>query len=73
MEIPLVRHFRHVARGNLGLGGREARNSMVQMSLSHRLQAKINADISLRHSRHTSNTGGNYRENGVSAAVTVAF
>jgi len=53
--------------------GREDRNSLLSVSLSHQLQTNMGADISLRHSRHTSNTGGNYRENGVSAALTVAF
>lgn len=53
--------------------GRADRNSVVSATLSHQLQTNIGADISLRHSRHTSNAGGNYRENGVSAALTVAF
>ena len=77
-------NWRMSARGGLSVGashnrvqslstGREDRNSMLRVSLSHQLQANIGADISLRHSRHTSNTGGNYRENGVSAALTVAF
>jgi uncharacterized protein (PEP-CTERM system associated) len=77
-------NWRMSARGGLTVGashnrvqslstGREDRNSMLRVSLSHQLQANISADVSLRHSRHTSNTGGNYRENGVSAAVTVAF
>jgi uncharacterized protein (PEP-CTERM system associated) len=77
-------NWRMSARGGLAVGvshnrvaslstGREDRNSMLRVSLSHQLQANIGAEVSLRHSRHTSNTGGNYREKGVSAAVTVAF
>ena len=76
--------WRMSARGGLAVGashnrvqslstGREDRNSTVRVSLSHQLQANIGAELSLRHSRHASNTGGNYRENGASAALTVAF
>ncbi|HEX8406036.1 MAG TPA: TIGR03016 family PEP-CTERM system-associated outer membrane protein [Duganella sp.] len=53
--------------------GREDRNSVLSATLSHQLRTNIGADVGLRHSRHTSNAGGNYRENGVSAALTVAF
>jgi uncharacterized protein (PEP-CTERM system associated) len=53
--------------------GREDRNSVLSVMLSHQLQTNIGADVSLRHNLHTSNAGGNYRENGVSAALTVAF
>jgi uncharacterized protein (PEP-CTERM system associated) len=53
--------------------GRADRNSVVSATLSHQLRTNIGADVGLRHSRHTSNAGGNYRENGVSAALTVAF
>ncbi|SEN80832.1 uncharacterized protein, PEP-CTERM system associated [Duganella sp. CF517] len=77
-------NWRMSARGGLTVGaghnrvqslstGREDRNSMLRVALSHQLQANIGAEVSLRHSRHTSNTGGNYRENGASAALTVAF
>ena len=77
-------NWRLSARGGLTVGaghnrvqslstGREDRNSMLSVSLSHQLQTNIGADVSLRHSRHTSNAGGNYRENGVSAALAVAF
>ena len=52
---------------------RQDRNSILSATLSHQLRTNIGADVSLRHSRHTSNAGGNYRENGVSAALTVAF
>ena len=77
-------NWRLSARGGLTVGvshnrvqslstAREDRNSVLAVSLSHQLQTNIGADVSLRHSRHTSNAGGNYRENGVSAALTVAF
>lgn len=77
-------NWRMSARGGLSVGashnrvqslstGRKDRNSVLLVSLSHQLQTNIGADVSLRHSRHTSNAGGSYRENGVSAALTVAF
>ena len=77
-------NWRMSSRGGLTVGashnraqslttGRRDRNSVLAVTLSHQLQTNIGADVSLRHSRHTSNAGGNYRENGVSAALTVAF
>jgi uncharacterized protein (PEP-CTERM system associated) len=77
-------NWRLSSRGGLTVGashnraqslttGRLDRNSVLSVTLSHQLQTNIGADVSLRHSRHTSNAGGNYRENGVSAALTVAF
>jgi hypothetical protein len=33
----------------------------------------MTASVTLRHTHHTSSAGGNYRENGVSAALLVAF
>jgi len=52
---------------------RQDRNSVLSVNLSHQLRTGISADVHLRHSRHASNAGGNYRENGAGAAVTVAF
>ncbi|MET0321894.1 MAG: TIGR03016 family PEP-CTERM system-associated outer membrane protein [Duganella sp.] len=53
--------------------GRQDRNSVLSATFSHQLRPGLGADIHLRHSRHASNAGGNYRENGVGAAVTAAF
>lgn len=52
---------------------RQDRNSVVSVSLTHQLRTGITADVHLRHSRHASNAGGNYRENGAGAALTVVF
>ena len=53
--------------------GRADRNSAVVLSLSRQLQSKVSANVNLRHARHSSNAGGDYRENSVSAALMVAF
>ncbi|NGZ87092.1 TIGR03016 family PEP-CTERM system-associated outer membrane protein [Duganella sp. SAP-35] len=53
--------------------GRADNNSALVLGMSRQLQRGVNADVNLRHARHTSNAGGNYRENGVSAALMVAF
>jgi len=53
--------------------GRADRNSALVLSLTRQLQNQVSASVNLRHVRHNSNAGGNYRENGVSAALTVAF
>lgn len=52
---------------------RADRNSLVSVQWSHRLRSGVTVDVNLRHSRHDSNAGGNYRENGAGAGVTVAF
>ncbi|WP_432377832.1 TIGR03016 family PEP-CTERM system-associated outer membrane protein [Duganella sp. P38] len=77
-------NWRMSARGNLTVGashsrakslttGREDRNSAVTVGLTRQLSARISASADLRHVRHTSNAGGNYRENGVGASFIVAF
>jgi hypothetical protein len=53
--------------------GRADRNSAVVLSLSRQLQSKVSANVNLRHARHNSNAGGDYRENGIGAALMVAF
>ncbi|WP_444843594.1 TIGR03016 family PEP-CTERM system-associated outer membrane protein [Duganella caerulea] len=53
--------------------GRSDRNSVLTLALTHQLQPKVSASVDLRHVRHTSNAGGDYRENGIGAALTVAF
>ena len=53
--------------------GRADRNSALVLSVTRQLQNQVSASVNLRHVRHTSNAGGNYRENGVSAALMVAF
>jgi uncharacterized protein (PEP-CTERM system associated) len=76
--------WRMSARGNLTVSashnraqslttGRADRNSALVLSLSRQLQSKVSANINLRHARHHSNAGGDYRENGVGAALMVAF
>lgn len=52
---------------------RRDRNSVLAISFEHQLRPGLRADLNLRHSRHASNAGGDYRENGVSAAITMAF
>jgi len=52
---------------------RQDRNSVIAVTLSHQLRAGISTDVHVRHSRHSSNAGGNYRENGAGAALTIAF
>jgi uncharacterized protein (PEP-CTERM system associated) len=82
--IQLGWNWRMSARDNLTVGashsraqslstGRADRNSVLTLSLSRQLQSGVNASVNLRHARHTSNAGGDYRENGVSAALMVAF
>ena len=53
--------------------GRTDRNGALTLALTHQLQPKVSASVDLRHIRHTSNAGGNYRENGIGAALMVAF
>ncbi|RFP19501.1 TIGR03016 family PEP-CTERM system-associated outer membrane protein [Duganella sp. BJB475] len=53
--------------------GRTDHNGALTVSLNHQLQPKVSASIDLRHVRHSSNAGGNYRENGIGAALMVAF
>lgn len=53
--------------------GRRDRNSALVLSLSHQLHARMNLSTDIRHSRHSSNAGGNYRENGVSATLSMQF
>jgi uncharacterized protein (PEP-CTERM system associated) len=53
--------------------GRQDRNSTLNLSMTHQLSPKVSATFDARHTRHTSNAGGNYRENSVSAAVMMAF
>lgn len=53
--------------------GRRDRNSVLSLSLSRQLRPKVSALIELHHNRHGSNAGGDYRENGASAALVVQF
>lgn len=53
--------------------GRSDRNTALTLTLTHQLRPKVSASVDLRHVRHTSNAGGNYRENGIGAALMVAF
>lgn len=53
--------------------GRRDRNDVLSLSLSRVLRPQVNALVELHHSRHDSNAGGDYRENGASAALVVQF
>ncbi|MES2352564.1 MAG: TIGR03016 family PEP-CTERM system-associated outer membrane protein [Pseudomonadota bacterium] len=53
--------------------GRSDRNAAVTVALTQQLASKVSASVDLRHIRHTSNTGGNHRENGIGASVSMAF
>ncbi|CDG83267.1 conserved hypothetical protein [Janthinobacterium agaricidamnosum NBRC 102515 = DSM 9628] len=53
--------------------GRKDANLALNVGLSRTLQPKVTAAVDLRHLRHTSNRGGDYRENGVSATLTILF
>lgn len=52
---------------------RKDRNSALILSLSRQLHSRLNISADIRHSRHTSNAGGDYRENGLSAALSMQF
>jgi uncharacterized protein (PEP-CTERM system associated) len=77
-------NWRLSSRGSLTVGashnrakslttGREDRNSALTLSMTRQLSSRISASADLRHVRHTSSTGGAYRENGVGASVTLSF
>jgi uncharacterized protein (PEP-CTERM system associated) len=53
--------------------GRNDRNSALVLSMTRQLSSRVSLSADLRHSRHHSNAGGNYRENGVSAALSMQF
>jgi uncharacterized protein (PEP-CTERM system associated) len=53
--------------------GRQDRNGALVLDLTHQLQPKVSASAELRHVRHTSNAGGDYRENGVSVSLSMQF
>lgn len=83
-SIQLGWNWRMSARGNLTVGashsraksletGREDRNSAVTLALSRQLSNRISASADLRHVRHTSSTGVNYRENGVGVSLNLTF
>ncbi|MFA6071132.1 MAG: TIGR03016 family PEP-CTERM system-associated outer membrane protein, partial [Janthinobacterium sp.] len=52
---------------------RRDNNITVTAGYSRVLQPNMTASIDVRHMRHASNRGGNYRENGVSATLTMQF
>jgi uncharacterized protein (PEP-CTERM system associated) len=76
--------WRMSPRGNLNVGasygvvdslstGRQDKNAGLTVGLSHQLHPKASLNVDLRHLRHSSNRGGDYRENGVGVALTVLF
>lgn len=52
---------------------RRDNNITVTAGYTRILQPNMTASIDVRHVRHTSNRGGDYRENGVSATLTMQF
>ena len=52
---------------------RTDRNAVLGAGLSHQLSSKVNANLELHHVNHSSTAGGNYRENGISAAINFQF
>jgi uncharacterized protein (PEP-CTERM system associated) len=52
---------------------RRDNNITVTAGYNRLLQPDMTASIELRHTRHASNRGGDYRENGVSATLTMQF
>ncbi|NYE60100.1 uncharacterized protein (PEP-CTERM system associated) [Duganella sp. 1224] len=77
-------NWRLSARGSLTIGashnrakslttGREDRNSALTVGMTRQLSSRISASADLRHVRHNSSAGGNYRENGVGATLIVSF
>lgn len=53
--------------------GRSDRNTAIGAGLLHQWNPRLSTSIDLRRTRHTSNAGGDYRENGVSAALVLLF
>ena len=52
---------------------RKDRNDVLMLSLTRQLAPRISASADLRHVRHTSNAGGDYRENGASVTLSMQF
>ncbi|MEG2964399.1 MAG: TIGR03016 family PEP-CTERM system-associated outer membrane protein, partial [Janthinobacterium sp.] len=52
---------------------RRDNNLTVTAGYSRVLQRKVTASIDVRHTRHSSTRGGNYRENSVSATLNMRF
>ena len=52
---------------------RRDNNATLTAGYSRTLQRKVTASIDVRHTRHTSSRGGNYRENSVSATLNMQF
>lgn len=83
-SIQLGWNWRMSARGNLTVGashsrakslatGREDRNSALTLTLTRQLSSRISASADVRHVRHTSSTGANYRENGAGISLNLTF
>ena len=52
---------------------RKDKNVMLSAGMSRQFRSKVTGSMDLRHVRHTSNQGGNYRENGISATLNFQF
>lgn len=77
-------HWRMSSRDSVGVAAsrsvadaldtdRTDRNDSVNLNLTRQLQPKLTATLDVRHTRHLSNAGGNYRENAVRAALILLF
>jgi uncharacterized protein (PEP-CTERM system associated) len=53
--------------------GRKDRNNALVLNLTRQLQPKVSLSADLRHVNHSSNAGGNYRENGASVSLSMQF
>jgi len=53
--------------------GRKDHNAALVLGLTRQLGSKASLSADLRHSRHSSNAGGDYRENGISATLSMQF
>jgi uncharacterized protein (PEP-CTERM system associated) len=53
--------------------GRKDRNAALVLGLTRQLGNRASLSADLRHSRHSSNAGGDYRENGISATLSMQF
>jgi len=83
-SIQLGWNWRMSARDNLTVGashsrarslttGRADRNTALTLTLSRQLSGRVSASANLRHTRHSSSAGGNYRENGAGIAINMTF
>jgi uncharacterized protein (PEP-CTERM system associated) len=77
-------NWRASARDNLNLSasantvhslstGRKDQNKALMLNLTRQMRPGVTLSADVRHVRHSSNAGGDYRENGASVALTMQF